>query len=230
MPTRIMRRVLSLVGGLLIAALGVWLAIHDPMRIGSVFRAGVPSEVGTQPVYHRFADAYAHLSYVGVALAGALAFALLVWERRPRRWIPPTLVAVTLFVAFTLSFFNYFSGDFYVPRYQQAIIDLILVFLGVVCVLMLLKVQVSSTSGQVLKCMAVGLLCLEAIVTPGIYGTLWLLNAQGMIGAAESNSWNPSWISAVAALGSLAISVLTYRRARQTPSAPAGAGTPLVRL
>jgi asparagine N-glycosylation enzyme membrane subunit Stt3 len=206
------RRVVALMAGLLLAAGGLWLAVLDPLGLHEYIKNGPPSEAGPDPIYHRFADRYIHASYVGVALVGALALTLLFWERRPRSWVSPLLFTLSLFVALTLSLVNYISGDFFVPRSQQAVIDLILVFMGLVCISMLLRFKVSSVSGRVLKALTIGVLCLEAVAIPGVYALLWTLNAQRLIALGDTQNANPGWISALTSVGSLLVGDATYRR------------------
>jgi hypothetical protein len=206
-------RVVALIGGCILAVLGAWLSYKDPLGVGRFFHAGTFAEVGPAPVYRRFADAYVHSAYVGVALAGVLAFALFVWDRRPRRLVSPALFEVLLFVTFSLSFLNYASIDTFAPWSQQVAIDCLLVLLGSACVLLLLRMKTESRSAAALKAVVIGLLFLETIATPGIYATLRVVDAQGLIAVAQAHAWNPGWISIVAAAGSLGVGVVAHGRA-----------------
>jgi hypothetical protein len=122
-----------------------------------------------------------------------------------------------LAVLLPMSLANYWSGDFFVPRWQQALIDVVLVVLGSTAAIMLSRFRSADVGARVLKAVGLFLLVMESVAVPGIYAILWILNWQKAISSAHSRDFGPGWISAVAALGALVVSVLTYRRAN-TPS------------
>jgi len=102
-------------------------------------------------------------------------------------------------------------GDALLNRKAQALIDLVLVILGLVVVVELLKMSPSSVPGQVLRGVIVFLVILQGLALPGIYGLLWLLNWQNAISAGQSKDLNPGWISGAAGGVSAVVAILNYR-------------------
>ena len=176
------------------------------------FKIGLASEVGeSDAVYKKFADIYANFSFLGLAIASGLSFTLLAWERRPKKIVFEMVYWIFLALALPMTVMNYWSGDVFVSRSQQAGLNLVLCFLGIACVTHLYQTKVESFSGNIIKCFAIFFLSFQAVFLPGIYTVLWWLNWQNAIDLANASSFSPGWISAASGIGALVISILQYK-------------------
>jgi hypothetical protein len=208
-----LRRGIALAGGLILPPVLLMLALQSGWwLIGGLDLLQPPSAIAAElRLYRRFGDFYSGVSYVGVCIAGGLSFAALTWDG-PRGRRGTAVVFWTLLVlVLPLSVANYWSADAYAARSKQALIDVILVFLGVVCGASLASIRTDSRAASTLKAMALFLLVMEAVCVPAVYALLWFLNAQNAVSRGTTEGFNPGWVSAVASLGALCVSVLNYR-------------------
>lgn len=225
------QKVLACAGGLVIFVGAMIWALASRNWASHIvgLEIGLPSEFADgDAVYKYFADRYAILAFIGVALAAGLSFTLLSWERRPRSLLLEGVYWVLLAAALPMTVVNYWGADTFVSRAQQVWLNLALCFLGVLCLTHLLRVRTSAGAATLLKGFVIFLLAFQAVLIPAIYSLLFWLNWQGAIDRSQTESFSPGWISAVASCGALVISVLQYRLAaskerqqRETP--PAGA-------
>jgi hypothetical protein len=157
-------------------------------------------------------DLFVSLSTVGLALATSLSMVFCFWNRRASQRAIVFGYFAFLVVLVSMSTANFATGDMLLNRKAQALIDLVLVVLGLITTSMLMRIRSLSPEGVILRAVIVFLLILQAIALPGVYGLLWLLNWQNAISADQTRSLNPGWISAAAALVSAGIAFLKYRK------------------
>jgi hypothetical protein len=161
-------------------------------------------------------DAFLSLSVFGLGLATALSLIYCLWNRRTTKKAVVVSYFVFLITLTSMSTANFAMGDALLNRKAQALIDLVLLTLGLIVVIELLQIRPSSTPGLVLRTVIVFLIILQGIALPGIYGLLWLLNWQNAITVGQSKNFNPGWISAAAGVSSAVIAILNYRASQHT--------------
>ena len=154
---------------------------------------------------------YARVAIVGFAVAAATAVTLTLWERRTSRWTAPLFVLL-IAVLLAISLANFIAGNDHISRVEQAIVDLCLVIVALICIWMTVSVNVSGTAATVVKFTVIGVLLLEGVFTPAVYGLLWILTARGMMSDSGSRVLNPIWITSAGAIASMAASYWTLRR------------------
>lgn len=215
------RRVVALAGLVFIPPLFLALAVVSGLWVAGLIDVAMePSRVPEAArVYRRFGDAFTTYCYAGVSLAAGFVFAAFMWDGRRSKWASGAAFWILLGLVLPMAVANYWSADGYNTRTKQAVVDLVLVVLGSLCAVSLASMRTESITAHVLNAVGLALLVMEAILIPGIYGVLWLLNAQRAISLADTQSLSPGWVSAVAAVGGLAISILNFRKA--TGSVPA---------
>lgn len=219
----IIRRVLATVGGLLIIILSMFWAFYAAVPISEIFniREGLPSEfVNGDAVYKKYSDLYTALSVVGLAIVAGFTFTLLLWERRPLQKRIQIVFWLLLLLAMPMTVINYWTNDTFVSRSQQAFLNFALFLLSVNCAVSLIKIKASSTSGLTIKCIALFFLIAQGVIVPAIYTVLWWLNWQSAISLATTRSISPGWISEVASIGSLIMTIMQFRSAKEKVEAP----------
>ena len=177
----------------------------------------VASKIGDAAIYKEFGDVYKLFGIAGLGIASGISLIVLFWERRPTRMRIAIIYWIFLALILPLSVLNYWSGDIFVSRWKQAIVDVVLAFLGLVAVGHLIQLHLTSIPSRVLQAFAIFFLMFQAVFLPLIYSLIWFLNWQRAIDAASTKSWNPGWISVVVAIGSLIVSVLNYRHTTRKP-------------
>lgn len=120
-------------------------------------------------VYKKFSDIYNVFAFVGISLSAGLSFALLTWERRPRKILLEAVYWIILSLTLPMSILNYWSSDIFVSQSQQVVLNVILCFLGVVCLTHLLYCKTASTGARTIKGFAIFFLSFQAVFVPDIY-------------------------------------------------------------
>jgi hypothetical protein len=157
-------------------------------------------------------DVVQSASFFGLGLATALSLVLCCWTPGAyQRWLRTSYLAF-LAVLMSLSTANFAMGDQLLDIRAQALIDLVLVVLGLVVVAELWKIRPTSTAGHVLRFILMFLIVLQGVLLPGAFGLLWWLRFQGVTGDP-----NPAWISSGAAVCSAVIAVLNFLRSKPEP-------------
>ena len=220
------RRVVALVGGLVILFVGVEYALWSGLAlIAKLNLLKRPEDIAIDHhVYRKFGDFYTTFSWMGLCLAAAFCFTALVWEKRERSHLHNLALWVLLCLVLPLSVANFWAADLYTERSQQVVLDIILVILSLLTLSQLLRLPVATDSGRVIRGIAIFLLSLEGVFLPAIYAILWLLNAQLLLSLNDTKNLNPGLISGVSSVGALVVSVLNYRRGLAA-SQPAAAST-----
>jgi hypothetical protein len=210
----IARRSIAIVGGLIIPVAGLVWGNRASGFVIDLFHQvyDVASALGNDATYNTFGDAYTFLGTFALCLATGISFAAMLWDRRPGPNRYAVVYWVFLAALLPLAIVNYSQGDIYMKRSKQALMDMVLVFLGSVTVINSVQIRLQSIPARVLQAMAIFFIAFQAVLEPAIYGTLWWLNWQGAISRAQAKDWSPGWISAVAAIGSPIVSILNYRR------------------
>lgn len=220
-----LQKLLASLGGVLVFALAVAWAFYAAKDVAQILghKTGLASEfVAGDAVYKKFGDIYTTFSVIGLALAAGLAFTLLAWERRPKRWRIEITFWALLAVSLPLSIVNFWSGDIYVSQSQQVYLNLIQVFLAAVCSLQLSRQPASSDTALVLKSMTLFLLLAFGLFVPSLFTIVWLLHWQKAISYATSESFSPAWVSAISGIASLGVSIQQYRLAKAKQTGTSG--------
>lgn len=210
----LLRRSLAIVGGMLVVILSLIWALVAAGRINSAINSqiGSPAKGGADLINNDFGDNYTFLGILGLGIAGGVSLVALFWDRNPIEKRAPIIYGTFLALVLPLSVINYFGGDQLVSRWKQAALDVVLVFLGAMCVVYLIRIKLHSTTAHVLRAMAVFFVVGQAVLIPALYAILWWLNWQNAITRSQAEGWSPSWISSLAAIGSLIVASLTYHR------------------
>lgn len=209
-----LRKILALIVGAGIAIGSVVWSWHSSDVVAQAigFKIGLASEFQEgDAVYKKFSDIYIAMAFVGVSLAAGLSFTLLAWERRSKNVVMEAIYWILLAIALPMTVINYWSADLFVSRSQQALLNVALCVLGIVCVAHILRVSTHSAGASVLKGLVIFFLAFQAVLVPAIYTILWWLNLQKAIFLADAQSFAPGWISAVSGIGALVVSILQYR-------------------
>lgn len=164
-------------------------------------------------------EIFKSLSTVGLALAASLSIVYCFWERRVKSKAITFSYFLFLIVLLSMSTANFAALDALLNRSAQALIDLVLVVLGLITTSVLIGIRPTSPSGAVIRAVVVFLLVLQGIALPAIYGLLWFLNWQNAVSLSQSRSLNPAWISAVAGAASAVTAVLNYRNSKKSDPA-----------
>jgi hypothetical protein len=164
-------------------------------------------------------DLFSSLSVVGLAVATALSVFLFFWNPRIKSKAITFVYFLFLSVLLCMSTANFAALDLLLNRRAQALIDLVLVVLGLITISILIRIEPQLSSQAIVRAVVIFLIALQGIALPAIYGLLWFLNWQNAITLSQSRNLNlASWISAIAAASSAAIAVLSYRSSKhKTP-------------
>lgn len=208
------RKIVASAGGLVTVVLAIawaFYSVNDASRIlrhetglASVFNRG-------DALYKKFGDIYTMLSVFGLAIAAGLAFTLLTWERRPRRWRIELTFWVLLLLALPMSLINFWSGDVFVSRSQQVFLNVIQVILVGVCSLQLSRTVTATDTEVVLKALATLFLLGCGLFVPLLFTALWVAVALGLLSVKASEELSSGWISAASGVAALGLSVQQYR-------------------
>ena len=225
-----MRIIVAFGGGILFAYLCWCEAIFCAANLMNVIHGWfLPAQETSDFVYRgKMGDVYVQFLWIGLLIAAAASFALFTLEPVGKRKLSVTLFVIWLILLLPISVANYYTIEFWVERVRQAIFDVALVLLGLAAMQRLLAYHVSTVLGGIMRGLAIFLLGASAVVIPAIFAVIWFLNAGEIAkGAAQTNGFQPSWISAVAGVVALAFAVLTCRFNRDPwpSSAAQGDGT-----
>jgi hypothetical protein len=224
---RWIRIAVAIVGGVIVC----WLLLCEGLELGfAVGRFHWLEVTGHHDaIYRKFGDIYTSLSFIGLTLAGGASFAMFVIDLTRRRRFSVAFYWILLLVILPLSVANYWAGDFFAERWKQALLDGVLVFLGLVAVFRMVACNFSSVPARIAQALVVGLLALNAVLIPAAFGIIWLLNIEGVIKkASDADGWSPSWITAVTGVISLGVSILTFRHTVRKDTPPIQ--SPIIRL
>jgi hypothetical protein len=212
----ILRRTLAVAGALvLVSASSLWGDIAAGYAM-ELFRHvhDVASVFGTKAIYKSFGDEYVALGRLGLCIAVGLSFVAIFWDARPTSKRLNAIFWIFLALLLPLAFLNYTSEDIFVSRPKQASIDILIVFLGLVSLFSLCSLELTSVPARALQILAIFFIAFQGVFVPAIFAILWLLNWERAISLAQTKGFSIGWVSAVASLGSLTVSVLQFRRTK----------------
>ena len=166
-------------------------------------------------------DIYTSLGFVILSLAGGLASAMLVWNGSVPKKIGLVLMTLSLLVLLPMSAANYAGGDAFSTRSVQAIVNLPMVFFGVMATLSLYDLRLSSRMASILRLFAATFIVMQGILIPLFYSTLWWLNFQNAIALAATRELTPGWISALSGLAGFVFGICKFlKEERVVDNAP----------
>ena len=195
--------VFSILGGASIVTLG-----QDLMPAGPPGTNVFPLLIG---------DIYWRCSFFGICLAATLSVVYCFWSPRPSSRRKTAAYLTFLAVLIPMSAVNWADNDYAIRRSLQAGLDGALVALGLATILELLRIRPTSSGMRALHSIIVFLLMLESVAIPGLFATVFLFNRQGVMSLAASKDLSPSWLTAIAAVVSATIAVMTFQKG-QSPA------------
>ena len=211
------QKLLAASGGICVIVLSVAWAFYSSPHIASILgrREGLASQFPDgDALYKKYGDIYTSLSVLGLAVAAGLAFTLLCWERRPKRWRIEVTFWLLLALALPMSLINFWSGDVFVSRSQQIVLTLVQVFLTAVCLLQLSRRETSTDAEAVLKAMTMLFLLAFGLFVPLLFAAIWSVHSLHLISYEDSKTFSSGWVSVISGIAALVISVLQYRLAK----------------
>ena len=150
---------------------------------------------------------------------GALAavvgtvIAIVLWDEQMTHRRSTTIYVLCLLFLLPMSAINYSSGDVFIRRSVQAVINLCVAIVSAVVLMSVVGLRLRSDGLIVLRAFAVLVLVFSGIAQPIMYSLLWLLHREQT--ATRTASVDPNRISAAAAVAAVVVAFLIYKR---TPS------------
>jgi len=167
------RRTLVLLGGVSILLLGTASAFFGGELLARMLAFLVPpGEPGQNLNPHASGDVYWRLSFFSMSIVGALSFGYLFWTVRPTKRASQFAYCALLAVLFPMSAVNFATGDNLMHRWAQVLLDLALVFVGLVTAIYLARLRPMSAAGAALQSMIMFLVVLQAVFLPGVFALL----------------------------------------------------------
>jgi predicted small integral membrane protein len=206
----------AFVGGVLFSYLCSWEAVYAGAYLMNAFLITSLTE-GNDLIYRgKLGDVYVQFAWLGVILAAGASFALFALEPIGKRRLSVAWYAILLLLLMPLSVANYISIDLWTVRVRQGICDIVLVLLGLTAISRLVTYQVSSILARITRAAAIFLLGTASVMIPVAYALIWLLNKNHLAKTADQvTGFQPSWISAIAAVVSAGFAVSTLRFSRE---------------
>ena len=206
-----------MIGGIFVTALAFVWALYASADVAQIVghKSGLASEFSEgDALYKKFGDIYTTLSVLGLAVVAGLAFTLLAWERRPKRWRIEITFWIFLALSLPMSLINFWSGDIFVSRSQQFSLNLVQVFLTGVCALQLSRRETSGDAEIVLKTMTLVFLLAFGLFVPLLFTALWSLHSLKVVSFEATEALSSGWVSAISGLAALGVSFQQYRLAK----------------
>ena len=157
-------------------------------------------------------SSYYFFYVLGLCVTGGFSAVVLLWERRPsfkRRRLG--YLAMWLLVL-PMSMYNYAHFDFIIRPAFQAIVNLVVVFLGAVLTIETVRLRATAPDAKVIRALAIFLIAFLSVAVPGLFTILWLLTAVNFLSWQQANGIDLNAIGVLAAAISAAFTVQTYRR------------------
>jgi hypothetical protein len=223
MTSRVVGRIIRISVGLVGGVVCAWLWSSEAVFGGASMMNWINGWIVAVPdqqtdfIYHgKLGDLYVQFAWLGLVLAAGTSFALFTIEPVGKRKLSVLFYGIIFILLLPLSVANYYPIDFWTERVRQAIFDVLLVLLGLAAIQRLLTYNVSSVLGGITRGLTIFLLGVGAVIIPAIYSIIWFLNASAIAkNAAQTDGFQPSWISVVAGIVSAVVAVLTYRCNRE---------------
>jgi len=138
--------------------------------------------------------------FIGISLISVII--LFFWKGTLQKWKAKFATIVFMIILFVMSSLNYSYHDRLWKLQLQALLDFILVFLGLVVLQYLYKLRTESEHLKAFLWLSYFTVCLFGILLPFLFGTLYFLNSLGI----TIDNINDKWITAPLAIISVLIS------------------------
>jgi len=174
-------------------------------RLGSTTKIGdFPLPDSNSPFYFYFV--------LALCFAAGLSVAVFLWSPRPGYWRRFLIYVLLLGIMLPISGFNYVHADYLLNRGAQSLFNIVLVFCGSVIVSELMRLRASARDLLVLQVLAVFALTLTAVIIPGMFSIVWLLNTLKIVPKDQPGSAiiSPAVIT-ICGVTSAAIAYLKFR-------------------
>src|ERR1051326_4275199 len=159
-------------------------------------------------------------STIGLAIAVALSLIRCFWHLWVSRKALTLTYSTLLVVLLSMSSANFALGDSFLNRGAQALIDLVLLVLGLIVISMLIRLRPKSPEGAIVQGCIVFLVFLQGIALPALFGLTGLLNWRNALSVAQAQSLKPAWMTALAAIVSAVVAILDYQATKKSVSEP----------
>lgn len=145
---------------------------------------------------------------IGLSVALGMTVTFIIWDIRDssRRRLLIYIPFLLLILGFTV--YNYVHMDYLIEPDVQVIFNLLLIFLGLVFVIKIWKLNTHDTDGIVLKYLIVFLISLCAVVIPFYFSIDWFFRRIGI--TSINLGFDMPIITTVSGLISTVVTVLIY--------------------
>jgi hypothetical protein len=208
------RKILAGLAGVLFLIFAIIIAVIGHGAIAELAILLTPDN----PIVPRFVkpgktgDVY-HLIYMlGLCVTSGFAVTYLLWERRPSYFRRRVVYIAFLMLILPMSMYNYFHFDIIIRPSAQAIINLLIIFLGTVLAVDTYKIEAIQLDAKVLKWLVLFLLLFFSVLIPGLFSLLWILEALHVISYRTVRSMDLNVVSVIAGVVSAIIAVLSYKK------------------
>jgi hypothetical protein len=207
----VLRRTILVVCGFacFIAAL-IWSAVAAS-RLATLLMLVQPASPGHNVTPSTFSTFY-QLSFLGLCLMLSASLVLLLWNGRPSTVKKIAVYFGLLLVLIPISAVNFHYGDYLMRASVQALLDLLLVALGITTVIWLRNYLVGEGLLRTFKYIVMFVLILEAVALPGLYSVLWLLRWQGI----PVRGMEDKIVSGTATVVSATLAILGYLKDKKS--------------
>jgi pimeloyl-ACP methyl ester carboxylesterase len=199
----IIRRLIAIVIGVatffLLTLWAAWVGYGYVIGLLPIGLQSELSEMGfSDSIYYlKDHDIYISLGWLLLGLSGGAAATLAAWDKSPPRISKLILIFTSLGSLIPLSVANYASFDLFGSRSAQAVMNIPIIFLGILAVYALYDIKAQSRSAEAVRTIATTFIVMQAIMVPALYSILWWLNFQNAISLAATRDLSPGWISAL---------------------------------
>ena len=216
------RKAVAIAGGLLFILVAALEMLWGHFVVGEIAVALTPDN----PVIPGFDVPEAGSSFYAIyvlalAVVAGFAFALLFWEPRPGYWKRRMVYVALLFVLLPMSMYNYAAFDILMRASAQSVINIVIVFVGLILLLDTSRLEATTTDAKVLRGLVVFSLALLAVCIPALFTLMSVLSVVGVLTTESSRAFNLTSVSVLASGVSAAIAILDYRRASSSPPSAA---------
>lgn len=167
-----------------------------------------PGKPGQNIIPYFDIEFFWQLSFISFIVAFIFSMFYLFWSPgiyKKKLFIPFLIFLITLM---SFSIINFLTFDQLMHRWAQAIIDLIIIFLGLTVLQYLLKLSPRTYVGITFHTIIVFIIVLEALIIPGIYAIIFIFNLQGLINHSSTIGFGMGWISIISYIITTGIAVI----------------------
>jgi len=212
---KLLRRAVVGLCAVFVCVMSIFWSVLAGSRLAEWLRGSVHEGAPGKNVTPSTFSAFYQLSFLGICLATASSVVVFFWDARPAKRARIAICFIVLIVLVPLSAVNFHYGDYLMTGWAQAVLDFVLVCVGLTAVFVVWEFEVQGVFVRVVKAMVVFLLLLESVVLPGMYAILWLLWWQGV----PVNGATDHIVSGTAATVSAVIAVINFAHKRKSSTA-----------